>query len=475
MKQTHYFYSTLIIGLSMFLVMACEEDAENYGEDEQGKVVLALTEVPAEVLCIRIKATRDETVRVKKFDVAAGDDTIELEMGRLPLGFTTFEGWAYDQSCASLAGAQLTHVADSADAELAPGVVTDVTLAFRKNNSVDVSADFLKNVKQVEMGIYQNVLVFEDGTARHFGWNSWASNLPTDIAKLSLKWGHACAIKKDGSLWCWGDNYEGQVGNGTTTNTAVAVELMAGTTFIDVSVGMQFSCAVTSSGMPYCWGSNDYGQLGIGSNDDVTTPTRVDYLSNVSHIYAGSRHTCAMQAHGVRCWGRNNYGQIGNNTTENANTPQQVVGIGAVKSLALGSSHSCAALADGTVQCWGYNFNGQLGDGTNLSASSPVTLSGISGVTHITAGSSHTCGRLDDSSVRCWGYNRWGQIGNNSNEDVTTPTEILLGATSVHAGNSNGCARMEDQSIKCWGSNSHGQLGDDSLETHWTPTDFVSW
>src|SRR2546426_6866748 len=187
---------------------------------------------------------------------------------------------------------------------------------------------------------------------------------------------HSCAITRGGALQCWGDNANGQLGDGTTTGSArpVAVKgLAAGVTAI--AAGDRYTCALTTPGGVSCWGYNEFGQLGNGTTSDSASPVDVTGLaSGISAIAARGEHTCALTvAGGVKCWGADINGQLGDGTTTNSPTPVDVVGLATgITAIATGGEHTCALTTDGAVKCWGWNAAGQLGDGTTTDRSSPV-------------------------------------------------------------------------------------------------------
>ena len=191
-----------------------------------------------------------------------------------------------------------------------------------------------------------------------------------------------CALLNSRAVKCWGENYGGQLGDETTVDRSspVAVSgLPSGV--LAISAGGYHACALLNSGAVKCWGENFYGQLGDGTTDNQrSSPAAVSGLSSgVVAISAGFEHTCALlNAGAVKCWGDNEYGEVGDETTVNRSSPVDVSGLSSgVLSVTAGRWHNCAVLTSGVLKCWGDNENGQLGDGTNLDSSIPVIVSGL--------------------------------------------------------------------------------------------------
>jgi alpha-tubulin suppressor-like RCC1 family protein len=190
---------------------------------------------------------------------------------------------------------------------------------------------------------------------------------------------HSCALLANGTVQCWGRNVEGELGNGTSTSgssTPVPVSNIANATA--VAAGHFHSCAVLANGTVQCWGENFYGQLGNGTPVDFSTPVVVGGVTTATAIAAGDYHSCATLANGtVQCWGWNGDGQLGNGTDVASATPVTVSSVVTATAIAAGESHSCATLASGAVQCWGWNGYGQLGNGTTATSATPVTVIGL--------------------------------------------------------------------------------------------------
>ena len=293
---------------------------------------------------------------------------------------------------------------------------------------------------------------------------------------LSLGRQHTCLIDAAGSVYCWGDNSSGQLGNATTTDSPLPqkVSALAGIAQ-DIAAGSRHTCALLGDGSLSCWGRNYNGQLGDGEIGRYPLPLDVSGLTNnVDALVTASNTTCARiagAARSARCWGSNAFGQVGDGTRVDRNAPITVTGLGSgVILLSSDGGHSCATTAS-QVLCWGNNSNGQLGDGSNIDRLTPVAVSGISGaaVRSIVIGDLHTCVLLFEGKVKCWGNNAYGQLGDGSTTDRNTPVEVKsLGGypTSVTAGSTHSCARMQVGFVKCWGNNAFGQLGDGTRVDH---------
>ena len=237
---------------------------------------------------------------------------------------------------------------------------------------------------------------------------------------------------------------------------------------VTISAGANHSCALLADTTIKCWGNNFAGQLGDGTNIGSNTPVTVTGLSGATQISIGSYHSCALLANGtIKCWGFNGDGQLGNAAFPMvANTPVTVTGITGATQISAGGNHSCALLADTTIKCWGNN-----GYGTNIDSNALVTVTGITGATQISAGSAHSCALLANAAVKCWGYNGTGQLGNGNRFDANTPLTVIgtAGATQISAGGFHSCALLADTTIRCWGNNVEGALGDGTNTDSNTP------
>ncbi len=286
-----------------------------------------------------------------------------------------------------------------------------------------------------------------------------------------------CALTSAGGVQCWGDNADGQSGDGSdfpSRPPSQVVGLESGV--LDIAAGGNHSCALLGNGAIRCWGRNSNGQLGDGTTDERLIPVAVlDLPATPKALVGGEAHTCALLSGGaVNCWGRNDRGQLGDGSTTDRHAPTAVSGLaGGAVDVAAGFAHSCARLVNGMVQCWGDNSQGQLGDGSQSNSSSPINVVGLRApAIALTAGFYHTCAALQDGSVACWGDNARGQLGDDSREDRLQPVAVQDLSDSIAklaAGRYHTCALAIDGDVHCWGSSSRGQLGTGSLDSSRTP------
>jgi len=293
---------------------------------------------------------------------------------------------------------------------------------------------------------------------------------------------HTCGVVRGNNLKCWGDNAEGQIGNGKTTvmttierYTPIDVNgLASGVSAL--AAGTWHTCALTIQGGVKCWGANTDGQLGEGSALKQLTPVEVaGVTTGVTAIASGAWYNCALLATGsVKCWGSNYWGQLGRGDTTDSYTPTAIsVLTSGVTAITTGYGHACALTSAGGVKCWGHNESGQLGDGTTDQHETPVDVSGlISNVIAIAAGTDHTCALLTTGGVACWGSNTNGQIGGGLTTTQLLPTPVISltsAARAITAGYQHNCALLTTGEVQCWGWNDNGQLGDGTRDTHRTP------
>jgi alpha-tubulin suppressor-like RCC1 family protein len=275
-------------------------------------------------------------------------------------------------------------------------------------------------------------------------------------------------VTADGKVWCWGYNAYGQLGDGTTVDRLLPVQVVGVSDATQVAVGVDSTCVLRGDKKVLCWGSTSYGRIGIPSAGNQLTPIVTGLTEEVVQIAGGNGFFCALTAGGtVRCWGRNNFGQLGNGLTSDSHTSVLVSGLTNVVQIATGSLAYtvCARLSDGTLRCWGLGTSGQLGRGSSTNSSVPVTVSGISTAVSISVENATSCAVLQGGALRCWGSNSQGQIGGVVGVGRTTPGDIsgVANVSQVAVGDKTIFIRTSDNRIFALGDNDEGQLGNPTL------------
>ena len=442
-------------------------------ETETGSVSevnLAVTALPSGVLCIQVNiASGGAALATQNFTATAN------WTGTVGLGATFTKGTvavganAYSVACTAIATATPTWVSDAASVDVTPGRPNPVTLNFRQNLGVSASANFAPTVVDLATGSNATGLVFADGTIKVVGSVSQPTGL-TSVAELAIGESHACARKTDGTVWCWGSNYFGELGNGTTNASAtVPVQVTGITGATRVVAGYYNSCAtVAPSNDLQCWGYNGSDQFLDSQLQARLTASTVGYRA--SKMALKRYGLCLIDAGTLEviCGGDNAYGQIGNGTTGVLPGGGQA-GQSPAQSVALGGLHACAVDPGGRVRCWGYGGMGELGLNNQTNSTIPVVLATPTGVEEVVATIYGTCARTVAGVVYCWGDNTYGSIGDGTNLQRLAPVQVLTGSKKLRAGDNHVCSLQADASVKCWGFNANGQLLDGTAVTADSP------
>jgi gliding motility-associated-like protein len=339
--------------------------------------------------------------------------------------------------------------------------------------------------KMVSSGYAHSVAIKQDGTLWTWGSNSNGQlgdgtnihkSTPIQIgiannwATICAGGSHTVAIKNDGTLWSWGSNSFGQLGDGTNIDKSLPTQIGIDNNWKSVCTGELHSVVLKNDGTLWAWGYNTFGQLGDGTYTHKNFPTQINGSNNWSTIDAGYIYTIAIKTDGsLWTWGMNNWGQSG---TSPNNTPIQIGAATNWAKISAGFYFAVAIKTDGTLWTWGENNNGQLGDGTFTRTSTPAQLGIANNWASISSGEFHTVAIKADGTLWAWGGNSFGQLGDGTNVDKNF--QVSIGSANnwlhIHSGQSYTIAIKTDGSFWGWGNNAYGALGDGTTFNKNTPT-----
>ena len=344
---------------------------------------------------------------------------------------------------------------------------------------MDETLPYLTSVIEVEGGHDFSCARKSDGSVYCWGSDGWGQlgtssfSLDSPIARqvfdlddasdFCVGYQHACAVKSNGKMVCWGNGADDRLGFGNSLNQQSPVEVKNINTAVSCSLGHDHSCVKLSDKTNRCWGSANSGQLGNGQLDSnkMTIPVTVKGINTAIQISVGDGHSCAVLEGGtVSCWGNGLQGQLGIGVVGTRMNPTNVPITGTATQVSAGSNHTCILKSDGTVWCFGENGLGQLGNGSNIDSFTPVQAN-ITSVTQISSGSSYTCARTQSAKVYCWGHGSEGMTGLGNRLSISTPTEVsgLSNVSSVETMYNHPCAKFDNGTLSCWGDSNYHQLG----------------
>lgn len=266
---------------------------------------------------------------------------------------------------------------------------------------------------------------------------------------------HTCSIRTDGTLWCWGRNSFGQLGDGTKISSPVPVQVQGLDDVIAVSTGFEHTCAIVDGGTAFCWGANTSGQLGDGTSGDSATPSMLA-LSGVTAIRAGQDFSCAIASGTVSCWGDNMSGQVGDGSMTRRNAPAST-GFAATQLSVFGDT-ACAVNQGGEARCWGENGRGQMGLGNTDAPNTPTVIG--TGVAEVAVGEDHICLRRTNDMIECAGYDDSGRLGygEQGSSDEFVPVSVGVRLAKLVAGDAHTCGIDDTKRVWCWGYGGEGRL-----------------
>ena len=308
------------------------------------------------------------------------------------------------------------------------------------------------------------------------------------VVEIAMGVEHACARLDDGSVWCWGRNDRGQLGNGEIVDTIVPPAHVLDGPYVQLVASANANCARRADGSVECWGNNGNKQLGpvVGGNTGVP---RVLAGVNAEQLVGGTGHFCARSGQTVTCWGDGDGGQLGDGVVVDSRANPLPIQLAGVTVLATGTDHACMGTASG-LSCWGVNSYGQLGVGPGATTDSCTDVSDVvqpcslapravsaftSQVDAIGLGRGFSCA-LASGTVRCWGNNQFSELGDGLgvNRSVPQPVSGITTGRAISVGKYSGCASLTDGTVWCWGSNANADLGDGSVTERPSPVHIAS-
>lgn len=344
--------------------------------------------------------------------------------------------------------------------------------------------------RSISAGGDHTLAIKDDGTLWAWGWNrSGQLGDGTDIDRyFPVKIGpdsdwatvvagsnHTLALKENGTLWAWGENSYGELGTPPPQGRNLPAQLGTDANWVSMAGGYGYSIATKSDGTLWAWGRNAFGDLGDGTSTDRHPPVQIGADRDWVHV-SGRLHTVALKSDGgLGAWGWNNGGCLGDGTTTDRYLPVQIGTTGEWIDGVAGAAYTVALKSDASLWSWGNNEYGRLGDGTTTERRVPVRIGTGSDWDSISAGTDHTVGLKSDATLWAWGRNVNGQLGDATGIDRYTPVQIGADANwiFVAAGHDHTVGLKSDGSIWAWGRNAFGEVGDGSTANRNSPTRII--
>lgn len=354
-----------------------------------------------------------------------------------------------------------------------------------------ISPPGVSTAETLSVGLQHTVFLKADGSLWAWGNNTYGQlgdgkttdeHFPVRIGTES-NWQavsagryYTVALKTDGSIWAWGNNTDGQLGDGTTTNRLSPVRIGTENDWQMISAGRVHTVALKKDGSLWAWGGNNIGQLGDGTTATRLSPARMGTESDWQVVSAGVDYTVALNDGSLWAWGWNNSGQLGNGTTANGFSPMRIGTENDWETVSAGDGHTVALKADGSLWAWGWNNCGQLGDGTTINRLSPVRIGTESDWEMVSAGNLYTTALKLNGSLWGWGNNAYGQLGDGTTTFKSSPIQLstMIDWQTVSSRRYHTVALEPDGRLWAWGVNTYGQLGDGTRTTKYIPTR-VNW
>lgn len=308
-----------------------------------------------------------------------------------------------------------------------------------------------------------------DGSTTNRGIPVQVTGLTSGVTKIYAGDAHSCALVS-GGIKCWGTGLYGRLGNAGTANSSSPVDVTGLTSGVsEFVISNSSGCALKTDGSVYCWGYNDVGQVGNGDLVNQSTPVKI-INSGATKVFGSTlndvRHFCALVSGALKCWGKNTVKQLGDGTAISKSVPTDVSGLSTGVSRAIvGSANTCAIMTDATAMCWGTSSSGQLGNGATTAQTVPQVVTGLTGVTDMVLFDTKVFALTSAGVVYGWGANTAGKLGDGTVTNRSTATAILgltSGATAIRGYMTHICARKSTGGLRCWGDADKGQLGNNS-------------